>query len=127
MPTPTPIDDRPQRPGWRRRWFAATGWRHVVGVLALFFALFPVWFVLIAAFSEDGSLSGQTPAAGDVHARSSTDALVDNYPFWRWFVNSLVISTVVAFGTVLLAALGRLRLLPAALPRPPGRPATRCC
>ncbi len=34
------------------RWFRETGWRHVVGVFALFFALFPVWFVVIAAFSE---------------------------------------------------------------------------
>ena len=33
------------------------------------------------------------------------DALVDEYPFWRWFFNSLVISVVVAFGTVLLASL----------------------
>jgi len=90
-------------PGRGRRWFVATGWRHVVGILMLFVALFPVWFVLIAAFSEDGTLSGQTLVPETVTLRQY-DTLVDNYPYWQWFLNSLLVSVVVALGTVLLAA-----------------------
>jgi len=54
-------DDAPAAavPGRFRRWFAATGWRHLVGIVMLVVALFPVWFVVIAAFSEDGTLSSQ--------------------------------------------------------------------
>lgn len=44
-----PAVSEPRTAGWRGRWFRQTGWRHVVGVLALVFALFPVWFVVIAA------------------------------------------------------------------------------
>jgi arabinogalactan oligomer/maltooligosaccharide transport system permease protein len=91
----------------RRRPRSALGsmwWRHVIGVLALLFALFPVWFVLIAAFSEDGTLSSQTLVPESVSTEQYTE-LVDNYPFWRWFFNSLGISIVTAFLTVLLAAM----------------------
>lgn len=87
----------------RPRWFTSTGWRHVVGVAALFFGLFPVWFVLIAAFSKEGTLSGQTLVPKSITLRQYRD-LIEDYPYWRWFANSLVISLVVAFATVLLAA-----------------------
>lgn len=90
-------------PGRARRWFAATGWRHVVGIVMLFVALFPVWFVLIAAFSDSGTLSGQR-LVPDSLSLKQFHALVDNYPYWRWFLNSLIVSVVVAFLTVMLAA-----------------------
>ncbi len=91
-------------PGRGRRWFVATGWRHGVGIAMLFFALFPVWFVVIAAFSESSTLSSQTLLPETVTLRQY-HTLVDNYPYWHWFLNSLIVSLVVAFGTVLLAAL----------------------
>jgi arabinogalactan oligomer/maltooligosaccharide transport system permease protein len=80
-----------------------TGWRHLVGLLALVFALFPVWIVLIAAFSEQGTLSTQTLVPESLSTRQF-DELVADYPFWRWLLNSMLISIIVAFGTVLLAA-----------------------
>jgi len=86
-----------------RRWLVRTGWRHLVGLLALVFALFPVWIVLIAAFSEQGTLSTQTLVPESLSTRQF-DELVADYPFWRWLLNSMLISIIVAFGTVLLAA-----------------------
>ena len=98
-------DARPTAvPGRGRRWFAATGWRHLVGIVMLFIALFPVWFVVIAAFSDDGTLSGQTLLPESVTLEQYRE-LVDNYPYWNWFFNSLIVSLVVAFGTVMLASL----------------------
>jgi arabinogalactan oligomer/maltooligosaccharide transport system permease protein len=87
----------------RGRWFRETGWRHVVGVVALVFALFPVWFVVIAAFSESSSLSNQK-LWPDTFTLRQYHTLVDNYPFWQWFFNSLAISFVTAGSTVLLAS-----------------------
>jgi arabinogalactan oligomer/maltooligosaccharide transport system permease protein len=91
-------------PGRGRRWFMATGWRHGVGIAMLVFALFPVWFVIIAAFSESSTLSNQSLVPETVTLKQYR-TLVDNYPYWNWFFNSLALSLVVAFGTVLLAAL----------------------
>jgi arabinogalactan oligomer/maltooligosaccharide transport system permease protein len=104
---PLPVVDAPSkvivRRAGRGRWFREIGWRHVVGVLALLFALFPVWYVVLAAFSESASLSSQTLWPESVTLKQFR-ALLDKYPFWRWFFNSLAISFVVAAATVLLAA-----------------------
>ena len=86
-----------------RRAFSQTGWRHVVGVAALVFALFPVWFVVLAAFSDSSALSNQK-LWPDMFTLRQYRKLIDEYPFWQWFVNSLVISLVTAGLTVLLAA-----------------------
>lgn len=91
-------------PGRGRRWFTATGWRHIVGIAMLFFALFPVYFVVTASFSENGSLSSQD-LLPDSFGTKQYQALFDDYPYWRWFTNSLIVSVVVAFGTVMLASL----------------------
>lgn len=106
--TAVAFDDAPdvavtRRPGTRGRWFRRTGWRHVIGVLALAFALFPVWFVALAAFSSSASLSNQH-LWPDVFTLRQYRKLVADYPFWRWFFNSLGISIVTAALTVLLAA-----------------------
>jgi len=99
----TPVRNKQRRTPWRR-WTREIGWRHVVGVLALFFALFPVWFVVIAAFSESASLSNQK-LWPESFTLDQLRTLLDNYPFWNWFVNSLVISTVTSASVVLLASL----------------------
>jgi arabinogalactan oligomer/maltooligosaccharide transport system permease protein len=91
-------------PGRGRRWFTATGWRHVVGIAMLFFALFPVYFVIVASFSDTGTLSGQE-LVPETLTTKQYDTLFDNYPYWNWFFNSLIVSLVVAFGTVFLASL----------------------
>jgi len=103
-----PFDEAPavtvtQPTGRGRRWFRQTGWRHVVGVIALVFALFPVWFVVLAAFSNSSALSNQKLWPEEFTLRQF-NKLIDQFPFWNWFVNSLVISLVTATFTVLLAA-----------------------
>ena len=87
----------------RGLWFSQIGWRHLVGVLALVFALFPVWFVFLAAFSNSSALSNQK-AWPEVFTLRQYRKLVDQFPFWDWFRNSLVISIVTSALTVLLAA-----------------------
>lgn len=87
----------------RRMWFFGTGWRHVVGIVALIFALFPVWFVFIAAFSDSSALSNQK-LWPEVFTLRQWHKLIDQFPFWSWFRNSLAVSIVTAALTVLLAA-----------------------
>lgn len=91
-------------PGGGRRWFIATGWRHIVGLAMLVFALFPVYFVISASLSENGTLSGQSLVPESLTTKQYI-RLFDDYPYWSWFRNSLIVSAVVAFGTVALASL----------------------
>ena len=41
----------------RGGWFRRTGWRHLVGLLALAFSLFPILFIVSAALNPVGTLS----------------------------------------------------------------------
>ena len=87
-------------------WFLDTGWRHVVALAVVTFALFPLIWVLSAAFSG-GGLSSQDLVPDEV--------TLDNYraltsdsghpPFWRWMFNSLLVGGITAVTTVFLCAL----------------------
>lgn len=99
----------PETPTFRHRrrpvgvWFRQTGWRHVVALLALAFGLFPVLWVVSAAFS-DGNLNSQELIP--------EDPTLDNFrtlfeePFWNWFWNSMFIGVMTAVWTVFFCALG---------------------
>jgi arabinogalactan oligomer/maltooligosaccharide transport system permease protein len=88
------------------RWFRRTGWRHLVAIVALAFALFPVLWVLSAAFSN-GNLSGQSLIPADPSLDNFRTLMSEpgHPPFWRWFWNSMFIGVVTALTTVFLCAL----------------------
>jgi arabinogalactan oligomer / maltooligosaccharide transport system permease protein len=84
-------------------YFRQTGWRHLVAWAALAFALFPVTWVVSAAFSG-GNLSSQQLIPDDPN--------LDNFrtlfeqPYWQWFWNSMFIGVMTAVWTVFFCALG---------------------
>ena len=83
-------------------WFREKGWRHIVAIVTVIYALVPIIYVISASLNPGGTLTGsnelfQTVDFANYAALSST-------MFWRWVGNSLVISTTVAVGTVLMAA-----------------------
>jgi len=92
----------PERKMSRKRWFAEIGWRHVVGVLAVIFAAFPLVYVLSASLAENGTLTGSNDLFAAVSGANYT-ALNDTL-FWTWMGNTLVIAIVTAVGTVLMGA-----------------------
>jgi arabinogalactan oligomer / maltooligosaccharide transport system permease protein len=53
---------RPVRrtPTRRSRWWAEVGWKYPVAVVIVFYAVFPLIYVLSAAFKPGGSLAGST-------------------------------------------------------------------
>jgi arabinogalactan oligomer/maltooligosaccharide transport system permease protein len=93
-----------------------TWWRHLVGIVACVFALFPIWFIVSAALSRDDSVSGTTflpnhwttynftaMLQNKVLDKSNT-SYVDSH-FLRWLGNTMIIAVTTAIGTVLLGAL----------------------
>jgi arabinogalactan oligomer/maltooligosaccharide transport system permease protein len=80
------------RPPWQK-WVLEVGWRHLVGIIAVAFALFPIVFVVSSALNPIGTLngSGLVPHHASLHNFSQ---LLSNpsYPFLDWMANSLVIS-----------------------------------
>ena len=62
VPTGTALGTRAQPTTVKRqpfgKWFRRVGWRHLVGIAALFFALFPVLFIISSSLNPAGTLSG---------------------------------------------------------------------
>jgi len=103
--TPAVPGRAPAQPRYRmsrRRWFAEVGWRHVVGLVAVVYAAFPLVYVISAALSDNGTLTGSNDLFADVSTSNFTE-LSDTY-FWTWMGNTLVIATVTGIGTVLMGA-----------------------
>lgn len=88
------------------RWFREIGWRHVVGVAALVFAAFPVLYVISASLNPLGTVSSTSIIP--------TKVSLDNYhtllsgargPFLRWYLNTIIVCTVVAGAQIFLSVL----------------------
>ncbi|WP_291810138.1 sugar ABC transporter permease [Cellulomonas sp.] len=86
----------------RRRWFAELGWRHLVGIVAIVYALFPIVYVISASLSEGGTLTGSNELFAEV-STSNYEALGGTL-FWTWLGNSLQIAIATGVGTVLMGA-----------------------
>ncbi|MFF0377937.1 sugar ABC transporter permease [Actinoplanes missouriensis] len=86
------------------RWIKQVGWRHLVGLLGLVFALGPLLFVLSAAINPQGTLASSTLVPSGASAENFTKLFSDTN-FGHWFLNSIVIAGVAAAASVFLSAL----------------------
>ncbi len=90
----------------RRRWMREVGWRYLVVALALFFALFPVVWIISASFNSSGGLSGQQLIPDEPTLENYRTLFDDpNIPFDRWFANTIVIAGIATVANTILCAL----------------------
>ncbi|MCW3840164.1 sugar ABC transporter permease [Micromonospora yasonensis] len=99
-----PVANRNSAGKSRSRWFAQVGWRHLVGVLAVAFSLFPILFVISAALNPLGTLSSTEllPTGASVENFSN---LFQKTAFAHWFLNSLLLAGVASFASIFLSSL----------------------
>ncbi|MEM9651744.1 MAG: sugar ABC transporter permease [Actinomycetota bacterium] len=107
--TSSAVDPRVAAQRHRRRsfgrWFRELGWRHLVGVLALAFSLFPVLFIVSSSFNAAGTLnsSGLIPSEfSTINYRdllNGTDA-----PYLDWLWNTMLVAGGAALANTALAA-----------------------
>lgn len=95
-----------------KRWFRELGWRHLVGILAILFAVFPVVWVLSASFNGGGSLVGQTLWPADATLDNYRELLDESFgdpeiavPYERWYLNTMLVAGGAALGQTILSAL----------------------
>lgn len=86
------------------RWLRQVGWRHLVGLLAVAFSIFPIMFVISAAFNPLGTLSSSQLVPNGFSGENFTRLFADTH-FPRWFLNSLLIAGLAAAASVFLSAL----------------------
>jgi len=87
------------------KWFADTGWRHLVAVVVSIFALFPLLYVLSASLNPRGTLTGSNQLFSAVGIDSYVRILSDpKNPYGLWFLNTLMIAVITGFVTVFIGA-----------------------
>lgn len=84
------------------RWWSEVGWRHAVGIVMIAICVLPLLYVVSASLNPAGRLTG----SNDLFRTISLDnfaGLLDE-GFGNWMVNSLIVSSTTAVGTVLMGA-----------------------
>lgn len=88
------------------RWVREIGWRHLVGVLAILYAIVPILYIISASLNPLGSVSSTSIIPSTVSFDNYSDLFTDpNRPFVRWFLNTLVVAVVVVVGSIFCSAL----------------------
>jgi arabinogalactan oligomer/maltooligosaccharide transport system permease protein len=86
----------------RRRWLLDVGWKYLLAVVIVFYAVFPLVYVLSASLNPAGSLAASN-AIFSVVDFANYAALADT-SYWIWAGNSLLIAGIAALGAVLMGA-----------------------
>jgi arabinogalactan oligomer/maltooligosaccharide transport system permease protein len=102
------------------RWVKTVGWRHLILVFAVLFALFPISYIINLGFSDGKTLTSACPTQYQGVEAAVNCILplpplgVDNFtevlqsdqkPFPVWFKNTVIIAFVVSFASVFMGAL----------------------
>lgn len=89
-------------PTRRSRWWGEVGWKYPVAAIIIFYAVFPLVYVVSASLSDSGSLSGSTSLFSDI-SFANFQALNET-KFWAWVGNTLIVGIASAFGAVVMGA-----------------------
>jgi arabinogalactan oligomer/maltooligosaccharide transport system permease protein len=95
--------------------FKGNWWRHLVALIAMVVALFPVVFVASSAFNRDNTLQGATVIPAHVTLHNFGNLLHNNVetsgggkadaPYLSWVLNSLIVAGATALFSTMLGAL----------------------
>ena len=84
------------------RWWKEVGWKHILAVILMLYCIFPLLYVLSASLNPGGTISGSSELFRNVSLENYATLFGTNFP--RWMLQSFVVSTATAIGTVLMAA-----------------------
>ncbi len=82
------------------RWWNEVGWRHVVGVVMVVLCVLPLLYTLSASLNPGGTLTGSNDLFRTVSLGNYADLLPAG--FGSWLINSLIVCSVTAIGTVVM-------------------------
>lgn len=86
------------------RWWKEVGWRHIVAILMIIYCVVPLLYVLSVSLNPGGTLAGSNSLFTKISFQNYVDLGRNGSKFWLWVINSLIVSSVTAVGTVLMGA-----------------------
>jgi arabinogalactan oligomer / maltooligosaccharide transport system permease protein len=99
----------PPMPKAKRRtfvgWLKNSGWRHAIAWFAIACALFPVMWVVSAAFTKDPSISSTAIIPAEPTLQNFETLFTNpDQPYANWYLNTMLVASISAVLTVLIAA-----------------------
>ena len=87
------------------RWWKEVGWRHIVAILMIIYCLVPLLYVLSVSLNPGATLVGSNKLFSAFSFENFLALGSGKYAgYWSWVLNSLIVSTTTAVGTVLMGA-----------------------
>jgi len=87
------------------RWFTQVGWKHIVGLVVIVFATFPLVYILSTSLTKMGNIENFT-LFRSFYLGNYKDLLTSNdYPFVTWMKNTLILAGATAVISVFISAL----------------------
>ena len=107
---PGVAERRPRKRVWKDMW-----WRHLVAIVAIAVSLFPVAYIVSAAFSANATLTGSTIIPQSLTlsnfsnllhgSKAVSEQIFSSVHYARWYLNTVLVATFTAVFTVLIGAL----------------------
>jgi arabinogalactan oligomer / maltooligosaccharide transport system permease protein len=85
------------------RWWRYVGWRYIVGLAGILFALMPAYFVVLAALSPTSTLQNSQLVPADITFDNFAE--LNETFFWTWLRNSLLVAGGAAIVNMFLSAM----------------------
>ena len=87
------------------RWFMQVGWKHIVGLIVIVYATFPLVYILSTSLTKMGNIENFT-LFRSFYLGNYTDLLKSSdYPFVIWMKNTLILAGATAVISVFISAL----------------------
>lgn len=86
----------------RRRWLLDVGWKYLLALVIVFYAVFPLVYVASASLNPRGNLAASN-ALFSVLDLANYLQLADTR-YWTWYGNTLIVGGAAAIGAVLMGA-----------------------
>ena len=91
-----------RNPSRRSRWWGEVGWKYPVAAIIIFYAAFPLVYVLSASLSSSGTLSSTSALFSDLSFSNYAD--LSDTSYWTWVWNTLIVGGASALGAVFMGA-----------------------
>lgn len=88
--------------GRRRRWVLEVGWKYLLAIVVVFYAVFPLVYVLSASLNPRGTLAASNALFSVIDF--SNYAALSSTTYWTWAANTLIVGGSAAVGAVLMGA-----------------------
>lgn len=90
-----------------RKWMRTLGWRHLVAILGVLFAMYPVMYIISSSLSGQDNLSAATffPTAFDLDTYKEFFSNPTLTPFLTWLKNTWIVALAASAFNVMLASM----------------------